>query len=437
MKKLITSIALVLALGVAHDGASQSIRKDYREMTTSERDNLMDAFWALGGSNGEAAGNWTIIWQFHRDAFNSIHFQTDFSTDVFFAWHRWASYEIESRCQLLDGYNSLPYWHWPTDNSTGTPLFSNDWLGQFNGPWNLNRSLGGGTLPSQAAMDNLLTQSNFQTFSVNTENGTVHTGGHTWTGGTMASSSSPKDPVFWFHHNGVDKLWADWQEIHGSSSYPTTSLPLFTSVNPNSIVNTRSLGVFYAENQQVTMDHYTVSNSNPFKPGYPEVFAYQYDIDVAPNFTVPNGKDVIVRSCHSVDLLPGFRANFGSNTFIKADEDCDFDTFKNGPAGNDGKPPKGDGYDELIANEAEALNQDWNLEVFPNPSPSGRFIVRPEGAVQYPLQLMVSDLSGRQVKHEQWNEGQHRLSLESQSPGLYILTVIDAAGSVQTQRLVR
>jgi hypothetical protein len=29
--------------------------------------------------------------------------------------------------------------------------------------------------------------------------------------GTMGSSTSPNDCVFWLHHSNIDRLWADWQ----------------------------------------------------------------------------------------------------------------------------------------------------------------------------------------------------------------------------------
>jgi tyrosinase len=46
---------------------------------------------------------------------------------------------------------------------------------------------------------------------------------HRWIGGSMVPMSSPNDPVFWLHHCFIDKLWADWQAMHGDpGSFPLT-----------------------------------------------------------------------------------------------------------------------------------------------------------------------------------------------------------------------
>ena len=40
-----------------------------------------------------------------------------------------------------------------------------------------------------------------------------HGGGHNWIGGDMGNIQiSPNDPVFWFHHAQVDRVWAEWQQ---------------------------------------------------------------------------------------------------------------------------------------------------------------------------------------------------------------------------------
>jgi tyrosinase len=37
--------------------------------------------------------------------------------------------------------------------------------------------------------------------------------------GTMLLPTSPNDPVFFLHHSNIDRLWAKWQEKHGTNSY--------------------------------------------------------------------------------------------------------------------------------------------------------------------------------------------------------------------------
>jgi len=43
----------------------------------------------------------------------------------------------------------------------------------------------------------------------------AHNNGHAWVGGIMNNTStSPTDPVFWFHHAEVDRLWHIWRQAH-------------------------------------------------------------------------------------------------------------------------------------------------------------------------------------------------------------------------------
>jgi hypothetical protein len=39
----------------------------------------------------------------------------------------------------------------------------------------------------------------------------IHNPAHMWVGGSMMTSCSPNDPVFWLHHCNIDRLWAEWQ----------------------------------------------------------------------------------------------------------------------------------------------------------------------------------------------------------------------------------
>jgi tyrosinase len=41
--------------------------------------------------------------------------------------------------------------------------------------------------------------------------------------GTMGLPTSPNDPVFFLHHANIDRLWAEWQRVHGVDSYEPAS----------------------------------------------------------------------------------------------------------------------------------------------------------------------------------------------------------------------
>jgi hypothetical protein len=40
----------------------------------------------------------------------------------------------------------------------------------------------------------------------------IHNSVHLWTGGTMLPATSPNDPIFFLHHNNIDRLWAVWMQ---------------------------------------------------------------------------------------------------------------------------------------------------------------------------------------------------------------------------------
>lgn len=65
---------------------------------------------------------------------------------------------------------------------------------------------------------------------------TLHNAVHGWVGGlvgvtesqlpqfgTMVTATSPNDPVFFIHHANVDRLWAEWQRLHGVHTYAPRS----------------------------------------------------------------------------------------------------------------------------------------------------------------------------------------------------------------------
>lgn len=70
----------------------------------------------------------------------------------------------------------------------------------------------------------------WQSISENAGGGhNLHNGAHLWVGGiwkdeqgamhggTMVYNTSVNDPVFFLHHANVDRLWAEWQELHGTT----------------------------------------------------------------------------------------------------------------------------------------------------------------------------------------------------------------------------
>ncbi|HED65419.1 MAG TPA: VWA domain-containing protein [Planctomycetes bacterium] len=153
--------------------------------------------------------------QQHDDYFyDGIHWSPQF-----LPWHRHFLLRLEKKLQAIDARIVLPYWDWTRADSRD--LDAEPWKSFFGGRnntggrfdhWSYTRasSGGGNTLPSlDDVADDLRDKANFTEFRA-IECGD-HFPGHTWTGGTMASRSSPLDPLFYLHHGNLDRIWAIWQ----------------------------------------------------------------------------------------------------------------------------------------------------------------------------------------------------------------------------------
>lgn len=179
------------------------VRKNYRSLTTTERDRFVQALFQLK-TNG-------TVDQFAAD--HAKHFHHIHGTSFFLPWHREFIRRFEVELQKVHSDNTIPYWSSVLDATTSDPLWQDNFLGQFNSPWNLRRTLGADTLPTQAAVDSALAKSAFMAFSRPLEV-SVHNPPHRWVGGVMKSDVSPGDPAFYLHHAWVDSLWALWQASH-------------------------------------------------------------------------------------------------------------------------------------------------------------------------------------------------------------------------------
>ncbi len=317
---------LIILSCLAFRSSAQSIRKNYQEMTVAEKNALVNAFYQLRTGPDLISD----LANFHGANFNfgispqpDIHFNLPAEPErqVFFAWHRMQMLEVEHAMQAIDPRISLPWWDSSTDQSTTSPLWAPDFMGQFDAAWGLNRNLGGnGPLPSVATVDAVQNNSDFLIYSNDMERGDTHRGAHVWTGGPMSTPLSPRDPIFYLHHTYIDKLWTEWVHEHpGESSFiinpmlrydgtyvfDGTTLP---AIDPDETVSSHTLGVFYAENQLAELFEYTVSNAHSPK----ETFYYQYKIEAGNNFTVPSGASCAIESVNEIRLVAGFEASPGA-----------------------------------------------------------------------------------------------------------------------------
>lgn len=203
---------------------------------------------------------------------------TGLSTRLFLPWHRAYLKELELRLQAVDPTVNLPYWNWASKRSSeeGIPreLIEPMIDGKPNPLYNfrvriemqegnpvdfttqripdesrVERPIRNEDLPTQEAVDDLLTASTYGEFSDQVED--MHNGIHGWVGGTMTSvATAAFDPIFWLHHCNIDRLWWKWQNEHTHLEIPDSFKKICLmpfGLNVEKTLNIYDLGYEYYE----------------------------------------------------------------------------------------------------------------------------------------------------------------------------------------------
>ncbi|WPP50087.1 tyrosinase family protein [Catalinimonas niigatensis] len=470
MKTIPIRILAILILWIvsSHLILAQSIRKNFTEMTQSEKDALVAAFYQLR----EGPDLISDLASYHNAFMAGIHKNLP-QNDVFLAWHRKQMQEVELAMQTLNPRLSLPYWDETKNRTTTDPIWDESFMGQFNTAWNLNRNLGAQvSLPSSSHVSQVLALTNYYAststltsmdFSPRLETQIVHTGAHLWVGGVMKAGNSPFDPIFYLHHCYMDKIWQRWQTMYGTSSFTKTSMPRYDgvfsfdgkvlpAVNPNSLVDSRSLGVFYAENQLALLDQYQVSNT--YRPV--EVFYYQYKIQAENNFIVPAGKSAQLESVTEVVLKPGFEARNGSTFTAKIDQDNNMNTnARSIPVALKSKPFKNvygidvipDAFSEQMhdhhgsGHDGHGSDEHGQLHIFPNPAHGQVTIAYTVHEHDVEVRLTIFNHEGRIVYTKEAGKvgmGAQQFTLEGEllSSGTYVCMVTIGQNSLSKKLVV-
>jgi hypothetical protein len=146
---------------------------------------------------------------------------------LFLPWHRAFLYEFELAVRRLtyDGFR-MPYLDWDADTIPSMlyePPFAHD--GRTHGPDDSMRAFQGtGGWFNESAPGPFADFFGRPDFGGDDES-YGHNLVHVFVGGDMGNiQTAPRDPLFWFHHSNVDRLWWYWDRQYGCRSgdcYPT------------------------------------------------------------------------------------------------------------------------------------------------------------------------------------------------------------------------
>jgi tyrosinase len=182
-------------------------------------------------------------------------------------WHRVYLLYFERICRKLTGDDSfaLPYWNWTTH-----PAVPDVFWDTSSSLYDSNRAI---TQADQAdasyigasVVQNILNEPNFELFASgppptsNLHNGpdatgmlegTPHNNIHGFIGGDMGTFLSPRDPVFYTHHNMLDCLWTHWNnDLNNANTNDTSwtnfSITDFVDENGNPVTVSAAVTVLY------------------------------------------------------------------------------------------------------------------------------------------------------------------------------------------------
>ncbi len=190
-----------------------------------------DGVAAMKARPGSDRRNWTRQAEIHQNFCPHGNW-------YFLPWHRAYLFYFESIIRELSGYQefALPYWNWTCQPRIPGPF--------FNIPALVDNTRGRGpndvvptTMTGQSLMQGILDIPDFETFGSRASTalrggsgggygeleGTPHNLIHGWVGGNMVTFMSPLDPVFWCHHNMIERCWWDWNITQGKSNPNSTN----------------------------------------------------------------------------------------------------------------------------------------------------------------------------------------------------------------------
>jgi hypothetical protein len=141
----------------------------------------------------------------------------------FFGWHRMYLYYFERvlRWAAEDDSLRLPYWDYTDPTQVSLPAeFQSVVSTLYETRRDPDMNTGASTLdPDATNVDALLRETSYFSYESKIENG-IHGYVHCTVGPTCPVAEmgdvpvAANDPIFYFHHANIDRLWACWQNLH-------------------------------------------------------------------------------------------------------------------------------------------------------------------------------------------------------------------------------
>lgn len=217
---------LALSSFPAHSVFSQTTigtRLEWTEFkTTPDYSAFMNAIAAMRANTNSADRRSWIYW-------SNIHQSScPHGVPYFLAWHRGYLHTFQQTVREVSGNSNLivPYWDY-YKNANLPPEFTDPTSPLYvSGRVNTN-------VASALSMSPFSTRyKNFQRGLVDAFEPVIenkpHGTFHNIIGGFMARLNAPMDPVFWFHHGQIDRLWASWVVAGAGRTMPPFTDPYWS-----------------------------------------------------------------------------------------------------------------------------------------------------------------------------------------------------------------
>ncbi|MGE3799492.1 MAG: tyrosinase family protein [Candidatus Kapaibacterium sp.] len=202
------------------------IRKNLLDLADSEVSDLRQAFTLLNESR-----------EYQKFASILVHLGHTQQNDLLFLpWARAYFYEFELLLQSVVPSVTLPYWDYTSETSrkdglppvVATPVTESGELNPlFRGEWREPLHTFRETMPPIALAETAtlaetaMSFDDFVTFSTSIWKTDIFT--HIWLGGSSRSTATTAfDPIFWFSHCNLDRLWDEWQRKYDDYSAPAS-----------------------------------------------------------------------------------------------------------------------------------------------------------------------------------------------------------------------